>query len=58
MAPDGSCPTCGRLIAESLPDADGAEEGHRVPWHFWVLVAVTGAYLLWRAIQGIGLLFN
>ncbi|MCC5952416.1 MAG: hypothetical protein JJU45_10020 [Acidimicrobiia bacterium] len=46
MAPDGSCPTCGRVIAEP-PDAD-----LKVPWHFWVLVTATGAYLLWRVIQG------
>ncbi len=31
MPPDGTCPTCGRVIAE-LPDT-------KVPWHFWVLVA-------------------
>jgi len=27
------------------------------PWHFWVGVAAAGAYLLWRAVEGIVLLF-
>jgi len=53
MAPDGSCPSCGTRIAEEpLDDSD-----RKVPWHFWVLVAVTGGYLLWRVIQGAALLF-
>jgi hypothetical protein len=53
MAPDGSCPSCGQVIAEEFPD----DSERKVPWHFWVLVAITGGYLLWRAIQGVGLLF-
>ena len=58
MAPDGSCPKCGRFIADSPPGGDDADGSGKVPWHFWVLVGVTGAYLLWRVIQGVGLLFD
>lgn len=45
MAPDGSCPTCGRRIAEA--------PSTKVPWHFWLLVGAAGLYLGWRAIQGV-----
>lgn len=48
MAPDGSCPSCGRVLAEE------PEEAGKVPWHFWVLVTATGLYLLWRVVEGIG----
>jgi hypothetical protein len=44
IPPDGTCPTCGRIIAEP-PDT-------RVPWHFWLLVAGLVLYLGWRVIQG------
>jgi hypothetical protein len=27
------------------------------PWHFWVGVVAAGAYLLWRAVEGMLLLF-
>ena len=43
MNRDGSCPTCGRLIA---PPA-------RVPWHFWLLLAALILYLGFRAWQGL-----
>ena len=43
MPPDGTCPTCGRVIAE-MPDT-------KVPWHFWVLVVALVLYLGWRLIQ-------
>lgn len=46
MPPDGTCPSCGRSIAE--PPAS-----RRAPWHFWVLVAALVVYLGWRAVQGI-----
>ncbi len=48
VAPDGTCVSCGRFIAE--PD-DADEERGRAPWHFWVLVAALVAYLGWRLIQ-------
>lgn len=44
MPPDGTCPTCGRVIGEPPPS--------RVPWHFWVLIIATVAYLGYRAFQG------
>jgi hypothetical protein len=44
MPPDGSCPTCGRMIAEP--------PSTRVPWHFWLLLAALVLYLGWRLVQG------
>jgi hypothetical protein len=60
MAPDGSCPRCGTMIADTPPgaSADGESEDRGAPWHFWVLVAATAGYLLWRVIQGLGWLFD
>lgn len=43
MPPDGSCPTCGAVIAE-VPES-------RIPWHFWVLVVALVLYLGWRVVQ-------
>lgn len=34
-----------------------SQEELRVPWHFWVVLALAVAYLGWRAIQGVALLF-
>lgn len=56
---DGTCPTCGRPV-EGTPGVDHEPhepEEHKIPWHFWVGVAFAGAYLLWRAVQGLLLLF-
>lgn len=47
LPPDGSCPSCGRVIAEAPVPA-------RVPWHFWVLVVAVAVYLGWRVVQGVG----
>jgi uncharacterized paraquat-inducible protein A len=44
LPPDGTCPTCGRVIAEP-PDTS-------VPWHFWLLVGAVVLYLGWRLVQG------
>jgi hypothetical protein len=51
VAPDGTCVTCGRFIAE--PDGGDGEDEERgsAPWHFWVLVAALVAYLGWRLIE-------
>jgi len=46
LPPDGTCPTCGRFIAET-------PEPQKIPWHFWVLIVAATIYLGWRAIQGI-----
>ena len=51
LPPDGTCPTCGRFIAE-------APKPQKVPWHFWLLIAAGTIYLGWRAIQGIEWLVN
>ena len=48
VAPDGTCVTCGRFIAEA---DDEEQEGSSAPWHFWVLVAALVAYLGWRLIE-------
>jgi hypothetical protein len=46
IPPDGTCPTCGRPIAEPPRSA-------RAPWHFWILVVALVVYLGWRAIEGV-----
>ncbi|MBI2704271.1 MAG: hypothetical protein HYX32_03115 [Actinobacteria bacterium] len=43
MPPDGSCPSCGDVIAEP-PDTT-------VPWHFWLLALLVVVYLGWRLVQ-------
>lgn len=47
---DGSCPSCGRAIAEreAEPPPPGA------PWHFKLLVVAVVLYLGWRLVQAIG----
>jgi hypothetical protein len=51
---DGTCPGCGEPV-EGTPGVD--HEPAKIPWHFYVGVAAAGVYLLWRAIQGLLLLF-
>ena len=65
LKPDGSCPTCGRTVAEpsDRPAAatGGTESGaerEKAPWHFKLLLVVTVIYLTWRAIQMIGWVIN
>ncbi len=48
LAPDGTCMTCGRFIAD--PDEEEESRG-KAPWHFWVLVAALVLYLGWRLVQ-------
>lgn len=48
VAPDGTCTTCGRFIADP-PDPE--EEATKIPWHFWLLVIALVIYLGWRFIQ-------
>ena len=54
LGPDGSCPSCERVIAE--PRAPGAEEEEvqKAPWHFKLLLVLVVAYLAWRTVQIIG----
>jgi hypothetical protein len=47
LTEDGECPTCGDQISEKP----------KVPWHFWLVLALAACYLIWRAAQGILLLF-
>jgi hypothetical protein len=51
---DGMCPDCGRPV-EGTPGVDHV--AHKTPWHFWVGVAAAGGYLVWRAFEGLLLLF-
>ena len=46
LPPDGTCPTCGRMIGDP-PDTS-------VPWHFWILLVALALYLGWRVVQGFG----
>ena len=51
---DGSCPTCGRVVAPAMGDVDVAERADiGAPWHFKLLIAVTAVYLGYRLFQGI-----
>lgn len=51
VAPDGTCVTCGRFIADpSEDDADTAT----IPWHFWLLVVALVVYLVWRLADFVG----
>ena len=47
MGAGGTCPTCGRSIA----DPASAAEDVKAPWHFKLLVGAVVAYLGWRAVQ-------
>ncbi len=47
---DGSCPTCGRLVADPVA-SDEKESG--APWHFKALIGVTAVYLSYRLFQGL-----
>jgi len=49
LASDGACPTCGRVVAHPADVAPAV----RAPWHFKLLVVAAGAYLAWRAVQGV-----
>ena len=46
MRPDGSCPTCGTVLAEPVAQA-------KAPWHFKLLVVALCVYLAWRLVQAI-----
>lgn len=54
---DGKCPSCGEpVVLGEMATVDEIIE-RSVPWHFWVGVVAVTAYLGWRVIQGILLLF-
>ena len=52
---DGTCPVCGRQVAEEKISRFETEGS---PWHFKLLVAVTVVYLGWRFVQLIFWLFT
>ena len=66
LRPDGTCPTCGRQVAEPGerrdPETVTTTEPEKLrrfsddpaPWHFKVLVAAAVGYLGWRLVQGLG----
>jgi predicted RNA-binding Zn-ribbon protein involved in translation (DUF1610 family) len=53
LGPDGSCPTCGRVVAEPKA-ARAEEETPKAPWHFKLLLVLVIAYLAWRTVQIVG----
>jgi hypothetical protein len=48
LGPDGTCPACGRQVAEP---GEPAATGQRTPWHFKLLVLATAVYLGWRFVE-------
>ena len=55
---DGSCPACGRRVADpamapTAVDEEPAPEPTGAPWHFKLLVAATVLYLGYRLFQGV-----
>ena len=51
MRSDGTCPTCGRDIAEDSDRTAASTEDERTPWHFKLLVVALIAYLTWRIVD-------
>jgi hypothetical protein len=58
LGPDGSCPTCGRVVAGPPPpsdastdESDEAKPKERTPWHFKLLLVLVVVYLTYRFIQ-------
>ena len=64
MRPDGSCPTCGRVLDRPNPrrqpgvaEAPGNDDDAalpKAPWHFKVMLVALFVYLAWRGVQGLG----
>jgi len=51
---DGTCPVCGRQVAEAVPAEKLTRfEREGAPWHFRLLIAVTVVYLGYRLLQGL-----
>jgi hypothetical protein len=60
MNPDGSCPTCGTVLAtpklaESAADVRSKQPRPvpKAPWHFKLLLGALAVYLGFRAFQGV-----
>ena len=48
------CPDCGEQADTEGPHAIEEEErtvGQSAPWHFWVVVVLLIAYILWRIVD-------
>ena len=72
MRPDGTCPTCSRLLATAgslraearslgVDDptvAKKADGTPKAPWHFKLMIVAVSVYLLWRLAQAIGWLIH
>ena len=52
LRPDGTCPTCGRLVAGATA-VEAEAESASAPWHFKLLIAATAIYLGYRLFQGV-----
>lgn len=52
---DGTCPACGRQVADPA-DAAASKVPEKAPWHFKLLLVAVVVYLGWRFVQLIGLL--
>lgn len=48
---DGSCPTCGRVVAEPHRPGAADEAPPKAPWHFKLLLLAVVIYLTWRFVQ-------
>lgn len=48
---DGRCPTCGGVVDDREAEPDPEPVGASAPWHFWVVVVLLAAYLLWRVVD-------
>jgi hypothetical protein len=59
LTPEGDCPAGHHVagpadpIAQSTAPPREEDQGSRVPWHFWLLLAAVVIYLGWRLVQGI-----
>lgn len=54
LADGGVCPTCGETVHNDSQDevvGDQATVGQSAPWHFWVVVALLIAYIMWRIVD-------
>lgn len=66
MAPDGSCPSCGRVLEQPKVQAvarggerpslrELAGEDAKAPWHFKLLMVALAVYLAWRLLDLFGI---
>lgn len=51
LEPDGSCPNCGRRVADPATVQAPPE---KAPWHFKLLLVAVVVYLGWRIVQMVG----